>query len=202
MLNSSAKNYDRLLEKELDSFGGRPKILLHSCCAPCSSYVIEYLRDRCELVVFYFNPNISPEDEYIKRLGEQKRFINKLGGIEIIEGDYREGAGAFILAVKGLESESEGGKRCSLCFKLRLTETAKMAKKIGADYFATTLTVSPHKNAEIINNISVDIENEIGVRALLSDFKKRGGYQRSLVLSKEHKLYRQNYCGCIFSKNI
>lgn len=198
----------RNYQKEMDSLilgntqkGIVPTLLLHSCCAPCSSYVIEYLSDYFSITVFYYNPNISYESEYIHRLNEQKRLISQMATkypVTVIESDYN--SKDFFDVCKGLENEKEGGKRCEKCFYLRLQNTAKLAKKENFDFFATTLTISPLKNAELINSIGEEIEKQYNVKYLCSDFKKKNGYKRSIELSKQYSLYRQNYCGCIFSK--
>lgn len=200
------QNYQRLLDeiiKENTEKGVVPKLLLHACCAPCSSYCLEYLSQFFEIIVFYFNPNISSKEEYEYRLQEEKRLISLMSfknSVSIIEGEYNPAD--FFSAVKGLENEPEGGKRCAKCFKLRLEAAAETAKRLNADYFATTLTISPLKNAQLINTIGEQLGKEYGVSWLFSDFKKREGYKRSIVLSKKYELYRQNYCGCIFSKRI
>lgn len=184
----------------------KQKILLHSCCAPCSTAVIERLKDEFEIVIFYYNPNIYPEEEYLKRKNEEIRYIKHLNetdknlSISMIDCDYE--SEKFYAVVKGFENEREGGARCALCFKLRLEETAKKAKELGFDVFGTTLTVSPHKNAELINSIGLGIEKEIGVKFLVSNFKKQNGYKRSVELSKENNIYRQSYCGCEFALKI
>lgn len=203
-----AKNYSMELNKILDMpFNRGKKLLLHSCCAPCSSYVLEYLRSFFCITVFYFNPNITEDEEYHKRVEEQKRLIREFNRqlvsdssfpIEIVEGDYRKED--FFEAVKGLEQCKEGGERCFSCFTLRLRETAIRAKECGADYFTTTLTISPLKNAAKINEIGEELSKEYGVEFLPSDFKKKNGYKRSVELSEEYGLYRQDYCGCVFSK--
>lgn len=192
------KELDKLIEKNKKE-GIVPSLLLHSCCAPCSSYVIEYLSDYFNITVLYYNPNIGEEEEYIKRRNEQKRFIKELKTkypVSFIDGDYNPDE--FFTTVKGLENEPERGKRCSICFSLRLSYTAKIAEEKSFDYFATTLTLSPLKNAEVINNIGSGIKCRS--EYLPSDFKKKEGYKRSIILSKEYNLYRQNYCGCVFSK--
>ena len=192
------KNLEKLIEENKKK-GIVPSFLLHSCCAPCSSYVIEYLSNYFNITVLYYNPNIGEEQEYIKRREEQKRFISQLPTtypVKFLDGDYNPQV--FYTAVKGLENEPERGKRCSVCFSLRLSYTAKIAEENSFDYFATTLTLSPLKNAEVINNIGSNIP--CTSKYLPSDFKKREGYKRSIVLSEEYNLYRQNYCGCIFSK--
>lgn len=195
-------NYDLEMQKIIDGFSAdeRPSLLLHSCCAPCSTAVIERLIENFTVTVFYFNPNVTESEEYNLRLNEQKRYLKETYGdrVNLIEGRYK--AVEFFDVAKGLNKEPEGGKRCEKCFELRLYETAKVAKEGGYRYFCTTLTVSPHKNADIINEIGKAAEVKYGVEFLPSDFKKRGGYQRSCELSQKHELYRQNYCGCIYSK--
>lgn len=195
-------NYDLEMQKIIDGFSAdeRPSLLLHSCCAPCSTAVIERLIENFTVTVFYFNPNITESEEYNLRLNEQKRYLKETYGdrVNLIEGRYK--AVEFFDVAKGLNKEPEGGKRCEKCFELRLYETAKVAKEGGYRYFCATLTVSPHKNADIINEIGKAAEVKYGVEFLPSDFKKRGGYQRSCELSQKHELYRQNYCGCIYSK--
>ncbi len=194
-------NYDAEMKKTVESFSGeKPKLLLHACCAPCSSAVLERLVGDFSVDVFYFNPNITESEEYNMRLGEERRYIKEVYGdaVGIIAGRYR--SVEFFEIAEGCEKEPEGGKRCEKCFYLRLTETAKYAKENGYDYFCTTLTVSPHKNAELINAIGAEVGEKYGVKFLPSDFKKQGGFLRSVKLSEEHGLYRQNYCGCIYSK--
>ena len=179
-----------------------PSLLLHACCAPCSSYVIEYLSKYFKITVFYYNPNISPDNEYRYRANEQKRLIESMpleNPVEFLEGEYIPDD--FFDISKGLENEPEGGARCAKCFNLRLSKTAETAKQGNYDYFTTTLTISPLKNAKLINNIGIELSKKYDVPYLQSDFKKKNGYKRSIVLSKEYNLYRQNYCGCIFSKN-
>ena len=186
------KKLDDILEK-ISERGHRPSLLLHSCCGPCSSYVVTYLRDYFNVTVFYYNPNIFPEEEYAHRLAEQARLLKELG-IDLLEGKYDHQE--FLDRVHGLESEPEGGKRCEQCFHMRLLETARIADDMGFDYFCTTLTVSPHKNAMIINHTG----EELSCKAvwLPSDFKKKDGYKKSVQISEEYGLYRQNYCGCEF----
>ena len=197
------KNYDKLLENIIlkhKEQGEVPRVILHSCCAPCSSYVIEYLSRYFYLTVFYYNPNISPREEYDKRKNEQVRFIKEMNtkyNVDIIDCDYDNDL--YEERIKGLENEPERGRRCDVCFKLRLEKTAYRAKELGYNYFATTLTVSPYKNAYLINEIGLDIGDKLGVKYLVSDFKKKNGYKRSIELSKEYNLYRQNYCGCKYS---
>ena len=177
------------------------KMLLHTCCAPCSTTTIERLSKNYDLTVLYYNPNIYPEEEYIKRKNEQIRYIKILNNrgldIKMLDCDYIQKE--FFDAVKGLEQEPEGGKRCAVCFALRLDFVAKKAKKLGFDIFATSLTISPHKNAKLINEIGNNISKKYGIKYLESDFKKQDGYKRSIELSKEYSIYRQNYCGCKFS---
>jgi len=198
------ENYQKLMEKEIGKIksGIKPKLLLHSCCAPCSSYVLEYLNKIFEITVFYYNPNISPEEEYRFRADEQKRLIKELKNtdeIHFVEGQYLPLD--FFEAVKGHEGDREGGARCGICFDLRLDASAKYAAERGFDYFTTTLSISPLKNAEVLNSIMKEKSEKYGIKNLPSDFKKREGYKRSIELSKEYNLYRQNYCGCIFSKS-
>lgn len=196
-----AKELEQLLKKE--EIKGK-HLFLHSCCAPCSSYVLEYLRSFFSITVFYYNPNITEDGEYRKRVAEQKRLIgifNEMGDaypITILEGDYVPEQ--FFAMSRGYEKCPEGGERCFRCYEMRLRETALRAKEAGADYFATTLTISPLKNASKINEIGQQLAEEIRVPFLPSDFKKKNGYKRSIELSREYDLYRQDYCGCIFSK--
>lgn len=192
------KKLDRLIEGLQDDI---PKVLLHSCCGPCSSYILEYLSEFFELTIFYYNPNIYPEEEYSRRLEEQKDIIDKIKGknpIKLLEGKFIPKE--FYETIKGYEHLGEGSERCFKCYRLRMEESAKLAKKLNMDYFTTTLSISPYKNAGKINEIGLDLEDKYGVKHLPSDFKKKGGYQRSIELSKEWNLYRQDYCGCVFSK--
>lgn len=197
------RNFQKELEHKLEQIqaaGEVPRLLLHSCCAPCSSYCIEYLSQYFEITVFYFNPNISMEEEYRKRVAEQQRFIREFPAkhkVDFIEGDYEPKD--FFAAVKGYEKCPEGGERCFICYRLRLEETAKLAKSSGYDYFTTTLTISPLKNSAKLNEIGWELGEKYNIPYLLSDFKKREGYKRSIELSKEYSLYRQNYCGCVYS---
>ena len=189
------------MKKEIAGGSGeKKKLLLHSCCGPCSTAVIERLEQFFDITVFYFNPNITESEEYNLRLNEQKRFIAEAYGdkIKIIEGRYK--SVEFFLKAEGLQKEPEGGKRCEMCFAMRLFETAKTAKEKEFDYFCSTLSVSPHKNAEIINSIGEKLCKEFGVKYLVNDFKKENGYKRSVELSEKYELYRQRYCGCIYSK--
>lgn len=190
-------NYQIELDKYIETMNSRQKLALHSCCGPCSTYVIEYLSEFFDITVFFYNPNIHPKEEYLLRLNEQKRLC-KILGIEMVDCDYD--ATGYFEFVKGFENEMEGGKRCALCFEMRLDYVAKKAKEMGFELFATTLTVSPHKNAMLINSIGESIAKKREIQWLPSDFKKRSGYLRSIRLSEQYNLYRQNYCGCIFSK--
>ena len=177
--------------------GVKPKLLLHSCCAPCSSAVIERLKDVFDLTVYYYNPNLDSEKEFELRAEEQKRLCSLFNVKCVVEPFNSE---EFLSQVKGLEEEMEGGKRCAKCFYIRLKKSAQMAKEGDYDYFTTTLTISPLKNANMLNTIGNAVGKEVGVMFLPSDFKKKNGYYRSIELSKQYELYRQNYCGCIFSK--
>ncbi len=195
-------NYQKELDKIIDENKDRkPTLLLHSCCAPCSSYVLEYLNRYFDITVFYFNPNISHEEEYTKRVNEVKRLIAEMpadGKIKFIEGGYEPQK--FFNCAKGLEDAPEGGARCLKCFELRLGEAARAAREMNFDYVCTTLTISPLKNADNLNRIGAEQAQRYGVRWLPSDFKKKNGYKRSIELSNEYNLFRQNYCGCVFSK--
>ena len=195
-------NYQVELEKIIEGNKDKiPSLLLHSCCGPCSSYVLEYLSKYFNITVYYYNPNMDTEDEFIKRLNEQIKVINKLPSInkiKLIEGKYTPEY--YLNYIKGLENELEGGNRCHKCYNLRLEETAKLAKELNFDYFCTTLTVSPYKNAKVINELGKNLENKYNISYLYSDFKKKEGYKRSIELSKEYDLYRQDYCGCVFSR--
>ncbi len=212
-------NYSRMLEKEierLDESGSMPRLLLHSCCAPCSSYVMEYLREHFRITVFYYNPNITAGEEYRYRLAEEKRLIEaynrqveeqdfeemnstpRAQKIEILEAPYDPGN--YLEAVKGYEDCPEGGDRCGICFEMRLKKAAQAALEGGYDYFTTTLTISPLKNAARLNEIGKRISEQYGVPFLPSDFKKKNGYKRSIELSAQFGLYRQNFCGCAFSR--
>lgn len=214
------RNYAKELEEIINGRGENPpcgrRLLLHSCCAPCSSYVLEYLREHFDITVFYYNPNITEDEEYRKRVEEQKRLIaeynrqieeqdfsgmystEKARRIEIIEGDYD--SSSFYKMTKGLEKCPEGGERCFRCYELRLGKTAELAAELGFDCFTTTLTISPLKNAGKLNAIGERLGEKYGVFFLPSDFKKKDGYKRSIELSAQFDLYRQNYCGCAYSK--
>lgn len=193
----NAVNYDKLMQEELK--GARDKrLLLHSCCAPCSSHCLSELSPQIGVTVLYYNPNLDCAEEYEKRKREQLRFLRETGLADFLDCDYAPEE--YLFSVRGLEEEKEGGARCAVCFRLRLERTAREAKARGFDYFATTLTVSPLKNAKLINTIGFAVAEEVGVKYLPSDFKKRGGYLHSVRLSEEYGLYRQDYCGCAFSK--
>lgn len=204
------RNYQKELEKliaklpgsgEMEQGGQAPSLLLHSCCAPCSSYVLEYLSRYFSITVFYYNPNITAPEEYRKRVEEQRRLILELPvkhPVSFVEGDYEPQA--FTEIARGLEQAPEGGERCFRCYALRLEKTARLAAEKGYDYFTTTLTISPLKNAQKLNEIGEQMAKRYGCRFLNSDFKKRNGYKRSTELSREYHLYRQDYCGCIYSK--
>lgn len=199
------QNYQKELDKIIAGHGQRqetPTLLLHSCCAPCSSYVLEYLSEFFRITVFYYNPNIYPAEEYGKRVEEQKSLIERLPSvypIEFVEGAYDKER--FYEMARGLEQVPEGGERCFQCYELRLRETARLAAERGFDYFTTTLTISPLKNAAKLNEIGGLLGEEYQTVWLPSDFKKKNGYKRSIELSKEYNLYRQDYCGCVFSVN-
>lgn len=172
-------------------------LLLHTCCAPCSTYVVELLRPEFDVTAYFYNPNIHPYEEYQIRLGEMKRTCRRLG-IDLVEGGYE--VEEWFQRIKGLETEKEGGKRCTVCFYLRLDKTAAFARDYDYQYYATTLTISPYKDAKVINQIGKKLQEKYGINFYQADFKKKDGFKRSCQLSKEYGLYRQNYCGCIFSK--
>lgn len=198
------ENYQKILDETiagLEERGEVPKLLLHSCCAPCSSYVLEYLSNYFYITVLYYNPNIYPEDEYYHRAVEQKRFIKEFPTkypVIFVEGNFEPER--FYETVKGYENIREGGERCFRCYELRLREAAEYAKKLNCDYFTTTLSISPVKNAAKLNEIGGMLAEEYGIPYLYSDFKKRDGYKRSTIISAEYGMYRQDYCGCVFSK--
>ena len=199
-------NYKKMQDEILNNqdLSNKKKLLLHSCCAPCSSHVITYLKDYFDITIYYYNPNIEPKEEYEKRKKEQIKLINILKDegykIDYIDCQYENEE--FLKSSIGLEKELEGGARCFKCFYLRLLKTAKKAKELNYDFFGTTLTVSPHKNANKINEIGLSLEKEYNIKFLISDFKKEDGYKKSIMLSKKYNLYRQNYCGCHFANNI
>ncbi len=197
LYNVAMENYDKKMQTQIAQAGEGKRLLLHSCCAPCSSACLERLKDAFDVTVLYYNPNIDDPVEYAKRKAEQIRFLQETGWAKFLDCDH-EGA-AFEEIVRGLEQEPERGKRCYACYRLRLEKTAKFAAEGGYDYFATTLTLSPHKNAEWLNELGANAGGTYGVKYLFSDFKKGGGYYRSIALSKEYALYRQSFCGCRFS---
>ena len=192
------RNYELLMQEQLKNVEKGTPLLLHSCCAPCSSTCLERLKDYFKVTVLYYNPNIDEREEYEKRKAEQIRFLKETGWADFLDCDY-EGE-AFEEMAKGLEEEPERGKRCYRCYELRLRKTAEVAKEKGYEYFATTLTLSPYKNAEWLNEIGETLGGRYALTYLYTDFKKKGGYYRSLELSKEYDLYRQDFCGCRFSK--
>ena len=195
-------NYQKLLEEEIEIIKDnevKPKLLLHACCGPCSSYVIEYLSKYFDITIYYYNPNTYPETEYLRRLDELNKFIKEFNSnVKVIEENYNPSE--FYNSIKGLEHLGERSERCYKCYSLRMNKAAIYAKESVYDYFTTTLSISPYKDALWINEIGKKIEQEIGIKYLYSDFKKKNGYKRSLELSKEYKLYRQDYCGCVYSK--
>lgn len=190
-------NYQKRLEEIIASLDHRPKLLLHSCCAPCSSYCITYLKDFFDITILYYNPNIEPIEEYEKRKEEQKRLC-KILHVDIMDCDYDNHL--FHKKVEGLEKEKEGGIRCFECYRLRLEKTAEIAFKNHFEYFGTTLTVSPFKNSQKLNEIGIELSKKYSISYLESDFKKKEGYKKSIQLSREYQLYRQDFCGCIYSK--
>ena len=202
--NTQKINYWLECEKEIKRNEGRlPRLLLHACCAPCSSSVLEYLSPHFDITLFYFNPNITPEEEYRKRVAELHRLVSEAeypNPVAIIEGRYD--SSEFFDMARGLEDLPEGGERCAKCYRLRLEETAKQAAAGGYEYFTTTLSVSPYKNAQKLNAIGSELSEKYGVKYLLSDFKKKDGYRRSIELSAQYGLYRQNYCGCVYSARM
>lgn len=197
-------NYDLEMDKIINDNQKKeivPTLLLHSCCAPCSSSTLERLSNYFKITIFYYNPNITDEIEYRKRVEEQKKFISLIETkypINFIEGEYDPKI--YFDTVKGYENLGEGSERCFRCYRFRLTETAQVAKKLNFDYFTTTLSISPYKNSKVLNEIGFELENKFDIKYLCADFKKKNGYKRSIELSKIYNLYRQDYCGCIFSK--
>ena len=202
-MNVQKVNYQKELDsllKQLESEQRVPSLLIHSCCAPCSSYVLEYLSQYFEITLFYYNPNISPESEYTKRILEQQKLIQDMKfrhPVSFVAGKYEKER--FHAMAEGMENLKEGGARCMKCYELRLSEAARQAAAGGFDFFTTTLSISPMKNAQKLNEIGIRVGKEYGVEYLVSDFKKKNGYKRSIALSKEYGLYRQDYCGCEFS---
>ena len=201
---SEKRNYQKELDVIIEGLvkeGRRPKLLLHACCAPCSSYCLEYLTKYFDITVYYHNPNISPQSEFDYRVSELKRLLSEMplsSPVELVVADYD--AAEFEDAVRGLENEPERGGRCTVCYRLRLTKSAEYAAAHGFDYFTTTLSISPYKDAERLVKIGEELAEKYGVSYLPSDFKKKNGYKRSIELSEEYGLYRQDYCGCVYSK--
>lgn len=195
------ENYSVKCENILNNLNSKKKLLLHSCCGPCSSYVISYLTNYFDITILYYNPNIYPYDEYLKRKQEQIKLINEIdcsNNLDIMDCDYDNDL--YEKCIIGLENEPERGNRCMVCYNLRMEKTAKMAKECNYDYFCTTLSVSPYKNSEWINKIGEKLQIKYNINWLYSDFKKKDGYKQSILLSKKYNLYRQDYCGCIYSK--
>jgi predicted adenine nucleotide alpha hydrolase (AANH) superfamily ATPase len=195
------KELDNIIEENKKN-NIKPKLLLHSCCAPCTSYCLEYLQEYFDITLYFYNPNMSTREEYDKRANELIRLVKEMGlssKVDIIIEEYK--SEEFLNASKGLEQEPERGLRCNECFRLRLNKSGIYAKDNKFDYFTTTLSISPHKNAKLLNIIGRELEDIVGVKYLYSDFKKKNGYKRSIELSNEYNLYRQNFCGCNFSKN-
>ena len=202
-MNQTPKvNYQLVLDTTLTKLtqeNKRPRLMLHACCAPCSSYVLEYLNKYFEISVFYYNPNISPEEEYIHRVNEIRRLISEMcPEVTLIEGRYEPEK--FYQMAKGLENEPERGARCLKCYRMRLEASGEEAARGGFDFFTTTLSISPQKDSTVLNQIGREVSEIYGIPYLFSDFKKKGGYKRSIELSAEYGLYRQNFCGCVFSK--
>ena len=194
-------NYDKICDQIIEQIKKeeKPKLLLHACCAPCSSAVLERLSSFFDITILFYNPNITDSKEYQKRKQELERFLKEVNyNIKLFPCSYEKEE--FLKSTKGFEKEKEGGKRCYLCYQLRLNKTAEIAKKHHFDYFTTTLSISPHKNAKWLNEIGKTLEDEYKVSYLYSDFKKKEGYKRSIILARKYNLYRQNYCGCIYSK--
>ena len=202
-MNQTPKvNYQLVLDTTLTKLtqeNKRPRLMFHACCAPCSSYVLEYLNKYFEISVFYYNPNISPEEEYIHRVNEIRRLISEMcPEVTLIEGRYEPEK--FYQMAKGLENEPERGARCLKCYRMRLEASGEEAARGGFDFFTTTLSISPQKDSAVLNQIGREVSEIYGIPYLFSDFKKKGGYKRSIELSAEYGLYRQNFCGCVFSK--
>lgn len=192
------RNYHKDLVKLIEGLDYRPRLLLHSCCGPCSTYVLDFLKDHFDISILFYNPNIYPEEEYYYRKDEQEALVEKMGlEIEVLPVDYRKEE--FYSMAKGLEEEPENGARCLLCYRLRLEEAAKVAREKDYDYFTTSLSISPHKDSQVLNQIGKTLEEKYGVNYLYSDFKKNDGFKKSVDLSKKYDMYRQDYCGCEFS---
>ena len=193
-------NYDLEMEKQINHLNDKKTLLLHACCAPCSSAVLERIAEYFDITILYYNPNITEKEEYEKRLQELEKFVNEinLDNIKVMPGRYQPEE--FFEMSKGLEQEKERGKRCYQCYKLRLEETAKIAEQQNFDFFTTTLSISPYKNSKWLNEIGADLDKKYQSTYLYADFKKKNGYKRSIELSKQYNLYRQDYCGCIYSK--
>ena len=194
-------NYQKKMDEIIESLDYTPKLLLHACCAPCSSYVLEVLSKYFAITILYYNPNITEKKEFDKRYLELQKFISQINfvnKVDVMDVDYSNAE--FFEMAKGLEKEKEGGKRCYLCYKLRMDKTASIASEYNFDYFTTTLSISPYKNAGYINEIGEYLEDKYKVKYLYADFKKKNGYKRSIELSAKYHLYRQDYCGCIYSK--
>lgn len=193
-------NYDLEMEKQINHLTDKKTLLLHACCAPCSSAVLERIAKYFDITILYYNPNITDQEEYEKRLQELENFVRKLNldNIKVMPGRYKPEE--FFEISKGLEQEKERGKRCYKCYKLRLEETAKIADQLGFDFFTTTLSISPYKNSKWLNEIGEELNKNYQSTYLYADFKKKNGYKRSIELSKKYNLYRQDYCGCIYSK--
>ena len=191
-------NYQKKLEELIKGLNGKPSLLLHSCCGPCSTEVIDFLKDYFEITVFYYNPNIEPLEEYLHRKSEQKRFLNEYKEAKIHFLDCEYDNNSFKEMAKGLENIPEGGARCNKCFYLRMKKTAIVAKENNFEYFGTTLTVSHHKNSTMINEIGEKISKEENIKYIYGDFKKNDGYKKSIEMSKAYNLYRQDYCGCLY----
>ncbi len=193
-------NYHKKLLEIISSLDYKPSLLLHSCCGPCSTQVLSFLAPYFNITVFYYNPNIEPEEEYLKRKNEQIRFIKEFdANIKLLDCDYDNLE--FKRVTKGLENIKEGGARCPVCFMLRMEKTASVAKENNFEYFGTTLTVSPYKNSKQINLLGSVLENRYNIKYLYSDFKKEDGYKKSIILSNEYNLYRQDYCGCMYGRD-
>ena len=188
------QDYNKLMEQQISSFGFKPRLLLPCCCAPCSSAVIERITEHFDITFYFYNPNIFPEDEFLLRCDEFKKL-----GVDVVVEKYNHHE--FLNAVKGLENEPEGGARCKVCIASRLTKTFKFAKDYNYDFVTTTLSISPHKDAEFINHLGEQLQENFGVKYLYADFKKKNGYLRSIELCKQLNIYRQDYCGCEFAKN-